>query len=103
TLAVGESNGNLDLWDVVNRQPIATLNEGDQVASLAFGPGGRSLAVGDATGVVAVLPINLWSNFASLNRLLCNEVRSNMTVAQWNANISDRTYQTTCPSYPAGY
>jgi len=103
TLAVGDVNGDLDLWDVVNRQRIAIVNEGNQVTSLAFSPDGRSLAVGDADSVVGVIPVSLWSNFDSLNRLLCDEVQSNMTVAQWNANVSDQPYQKTCPTYPAGY
>lgn len=100
---LGDVNGNLGLWNVVNRQPIAAINEGGQVTSLAFSPDGRSLAVGDADSVVGILPVSLWGNLASLSRLLCNEVQSNMTVTQRNANISDQPYQKTCPTYPAGY
>ncbi len=41
----------------------------------------------------------VWNwNFTSLKLLLCGEVGTNMTKAQWLANVPDQPYQKTCPT-----
>ena len=41
---------------------------------------------------------NLTDGF--LSRLICGEVRRNMTQAQWTANVPGESYQKTCSAYP---
>jgi len=102
TLAVGDGDGDVGLWDTASLKRIASLAEGSPVESVAFSPDGHSLAVGDIDGGVELFRQNVWNlNFSSFSRLVCSEVRGNMTQAQWTAIDPDQAYQRTCPSYPA--
>ena len=78
----------------------ATLAEGSPVYPVAFSPNGQTLAIGDLNGNVALLRQGLW-NFPGdfLSRLICGEVRKNMTQAQWAANAPGQPYQRTCSAY----
>jgi WD40 repeat protein len=51
TLAVGTSDGTIQLWDASTRESSGTLSDrnGDPVVSLAFSPDGKTLAVGAST------------------------------------------------------
>ena len=52
-------------------------------------------------GQLAVLRQNLWNlSGGVLGQLICGEVRSNMTQAQWTAAAPGQPYQKTCPAYP---
>jgi TIR domain/AAA ATPase domain/WD domain, G-beta repeat len=100
TVAVGDSAGDVGLWDTATGQRTATLAEGSPVNSVAFSRDGRTLAVGDLNGNVALLRrslLNLTGSF--LSRLICGEVRRNMTQAQWTANAPGQAYEKTCPAY----
>jgi WD40 repeat protein len=47
TLAVGDTGGQVGLWDTASGRRTATLDEGSSVYTVAFSPHGRTLAVGD--------------------------------------------------------
>ena len=101
TLAIGDYGGHVGLWDTASRQRIATLAEGSFVYSVAFSPDGQTLAIGHLNGDVVLLRqslFNLTGGF--LSRLICGEVRSNMTQAQLAANAPGQPYQKTCSGYP---
>ena len=89
------------LWDTGSGRRTATLAEGSAVHSVAFSPDGQTLAIGDLNGNVALLRQSL-SNLTGgfLSRLICGEVRRNMTQAQWTANAPGQPYQKTCSAYP---
>jgi WD40 repeat protein len=55
TLAVGDWNGDVGLWDTSSSQRTATLSESSTAFGVAFSPNGRTLAVGDNSG-----DIGLW-------------------------------------------
>ena len=92
-LAVGDEGSDVGLWDTASRQRIATLSEGSTVNSVAFSPNGQTLAVGENSGTIVLVDEIVWNwNFTSLKLLLCGEVGTNMTKAQWLANVPDQPY-----------
>jgi WD40 repeat protein len=71
------------LWDTASGRRTATLTEGSLVYEVTFSPDGRTLAIGDLNGNVALLRQRVWNLTGSfLSRLICSEVRRNMTQAQ---------------------
>ena len=67
--------------------------------SVAFSPNGQTLALGENSGTIVLVDEIVWNwNFTSLKLLLCGEVGTNMTKAQWLANVPDQPYQKTCPT-----
>ena len=79
----------------------ATLTQGAPVYSVAFSPDGQTLAADDCSGDVVLRRQSL-SNliYGFFSRLICGEVRENMTMAQWMANAPGQPYKKTCPAYP---
>jgi WD40 repeat protein len=101
TLAAGDTGGDIGLWDSASGRRIATLAEGGPVYTVAFSPNGQTLAIGGLNGDVALLRQSLWNlTDGFLSRLICDEVRRNMTQAQWTANAPGQLYQKTCSAYP---
>ena len=101
TVAAGDYSGHVGLWDTTTGKRTATLAQGSTVNSVAFSPNGRILAAGDASGDVVLLQQSLSNlSYGFFSRLICGEVRSNMTQAQWTANAPGQPYQKTCPAYP---
>ncbi len=101
TLAAGDDIGDIGLWDTATGKQTATLTEGSQVYSVAFSPGGQTLAAGDKSGDVVLRRQSLSNlTYGFFSRLICGEVRENMTKAQWVANAPGQPYQKTCPAYP---
>ena len=49
TLASGEANGAILLWDVAGRSLAATLTGGGPINALAFTPDGKTLMSGDSS------------------------------------------------------
>ena len=99
TLALGEKGGDVGLWNTASGKRIATLSEGSTVNSVAFSPNGQTLALGENSGTIVLVDEIVWNwNFTSLKLLLCGEVGTNMTKAQWLANVPDQPYQKTCPT-----
>jgi WD40 repeat protein len=99
-LAAGDSGGDIGLWNIADGRRTVTLAEGSPVYSVAFSPNGQTLAIGDLDGNVTLFRRSVW-NWAGgfLSRLICGEIRKNMTQAQWAANAPGQPYQKTCPAY----
>jgi WD40 repeat protein len=98
--AVGDDGGDVGLWDTSSGRRTVTLAEGSNVYGVAFSPDGQALGIGDLNGNVTLLQQSIWNmTGGSLARLVCGEVRENMTQAQWNANAPGQPYQKTCPAY----
>jgi WD40 repeat protein len=101
TIAAGDNAGDVGLWDTTTGKPIAVLNEGSPVKSVAFSRDGRTIAAGDEGDVAVLLRPNLSNlTYDFFSRLICSEVRENMTEVQWAANAPGQPYQKTCPADP---
>jgi WD40 repeat protein len=101
TLAAGNDGGDIGMWNIGTRQQAATWNQGARVFAVAFSSDGKTFAIGDSNGIIKLLQQSLWkSTDSSLSRLVCNEVRRNMTQDEWAANAQGQPYQKTCPAYP---
>ena len=101
TLAASDGSGHVGLWDTATGKQTAILTEGSSVNSVAFSPNGWTLADGDVSGDVVLRRQSLSNlTYGFFSRLICSEVRGNMTKAQWAANAAGQPYQKTCPAYP---
>jgi WD40 repeat protein len=99
-LAAGDSGDDISLWDTRSGRRTVTLAEGSPVYSVVFSTNGQTLAIGDLNGNVTLFRQGLWNLPESfLSRLICGEVRKNMTQAQWAANAPGQPYQKTCPAH----
>jgi WD40 repeat protein len=65
---------------------------------VAFGLGGRVLAVGGANGRVVLFD----TDRRSWERLACAVANRNLTAAEWQRYLNPEPYRRTCPSLPAG-
>jgi WD40 repeat protein len=99
TLAVGDGDGDLTLWSTATGQTIAELSESSAVNTLAFSPDGKQLAIAQRDNVELIAQdfINLPAD--DMEKLICGEVRQNMTPPEWTIDASGN-YQKTCPILP---
>jgi WD40 repeat protein len=104
TLATMDQGGDLRLWDLATRQLLgASANTGSPGISLAFAPGGSTLATGDEDGSITLWPSLLWSTeLQSFRSDLCPRLGQNLTVQQWNQYGAGQPYDRTCAQYPGG-
>ena len=99
-LAAGDDSGDIGLWDTGTRQETVTLTQRSPIYTVAFSPQGKTLAIGDSSGSIKLLSRDLWNFTGGLpSRLICDEVRRNMTWDEREANVLG-PYQKTCPAYP---
>ena len=54
TLAAGDVNGQIALWDVTTGRKTGSMDDGSRVDSVAFSPDGHTLAEGDDSGDIGV-------------------------------------------------
>jgi WD40 repeat protein len=102
TLASGDAQGDVDTWNLATDQLLATIAEtGTSITSLAFSRDGRQIAAGGYNGMVTLLTQRtLNSNQDALTRLICSEVKENITPSQWADDAPGVPYQKACPAYP---
>ena len=101
TLAAGDDSGDIGLWDTGTRQQTVTLAQSGTVSLVAFSPHGKILAIGGSSGSIKLLSRDLWNFTGGFpSRLICDEVRRNMTRDEREANVLGQPYQKTCPAYP---
>ena len=80
-------------------QLFADLTQAGGVTTVVFAaPDGRDVAIGGGNGQVTLLRQDL-TNFSPqfYRRLICGEVRENLTQAQWAQYAPGQPYQKTCP------
>ena len=67
TLASGDSNGRVVVYDLASYRTIATFDDGSPVYSVAFSPNGEVVASGDSAGRVLVYDVVNGETIATLN------------------------------------
>jgi len=97
TLASGNANGTVGIWNVADPahpdQVGQPLTGGTQaVYSVVFSPAGQTLASGSSDGAIRIW--NLTVNYAI--DWICRTA-GNLTPQQWQAYISELSYQSLCP------
>jgi WD40 repeat protein len=66
TLAAGDYDGGIGLWDVATGRRIATLSEGSNVRSVAFSRDGQTLAASDTDGHIGLWDVATGRRTATL-------------------------------------
>lgn len=97
-LLTADNRGNVDVWNVATGQLFARLTEAGPVTTVLFAPHGPDVAIGGENGQITLLRQDL-TNFSPefYRRLICGEVRGNLTPAQWAQYAPGQPYQKTCP------
>jgi WD40 repeat protein len=101
-LASGDEAGSVVLSDPSSGEKIGRIpgNEG-AIDDVAFSPAGSLLASGTEAGEVQLLSPGYGSGDPSeLRGLVCREVRTNLTPAQWHQYVPGEGFRRLCPGYP---
>ncbi len=95
-LAAGGDGGNIWLWNITDRAALtrfAEVDAGDApVASVAFAPGGRTLAARSTDGSE-----HRWdTDLGALARRICADTGSAMTGAEWSKHVPGTPFDPPC-------
>lgn len=93
-LASGDNSEQLQLWSMVDHQPIGPplLGHKNDVLNLRFSPDGMSLASGDYGGVVILWDLELGDWIAQA----CRRANRNLTQQEWQRYFGDEPYRAIC-------
>jgi WD40 repeat protein len=111
TLASGNGDGTIALWDVASHQLMGDPLTGPErgVTSVVFSPDGKTLASGSGSGSLGSGDIWLWDlDLDSWKERACRIANRNLTRAEWAQYVNsepftyDRVYakNITCPGSP---
>ncbi|MFN8456997.1 MAG: TIR domain-containing protein [Anaerolineae bacterium] len=92
------SGETVKLWDTSQpgADPAALADHTGRVFTLSFSPSGETLASAGADQSIRV-----WlAQFNALDDLACQQVRRNLTAAEWLQFLGERPYRRTCPALP---
>ena len=94
-----ETVGRVDLWDTVGLQPVGdpVLVPGGALIVDTDRPGGQRFVTGTDSG-----PTLVWDmDPADWEATACRIAGRNLTAAEWHQYLPGRTYQLSCPQWPA--
>ncbi len=96
-LASGSDDQTIRLWDLSQpgAEPVVLRGHEDWVRSVAFSPDGERLASGSSDQT-----IRLWQLLDQLVEIGCQQVRRNLTWAEWQQYLPGEPYRQTCPNLP---
>lgn len=97
-VAVADQDGQLHLWDIESKVPLASLQvTSSPLISLAVSPDGRRLALASSDGDIYELALdkNLWLAKA------CEIVRRELTASEWRPLVPDQSPKIVCNTVKA--
>lgn len=99
TLASGDADGTIRLWDVKAHRAIATWANGGASAatSLSFTPDGQTLISADADGKIRLWQGLLWRSFDELKRRVCGLAGVTLSAQEWNQYAPGLPHHDDCP------
>ncbi len=98
-LLAGAGPGGVQLWNVLDRQPLGGRLGTASAVSVAVSFDGSQVVAGDSAGSVRSYPATVegWL------RVVCAVVSRNLTAREWESFVgSAASYEKTCPQYPGG-
>lgn len=95
-LASASRDNTIILWDVTSQQPLAPPLTGHKnwIWGIDFSPNGSTIASGGRAGDIILWQVN---TAPDLPTHLCGLANRNLTTAEWNHYLPEKTYKKTCP------
>jgi WD40 repeat protein len=99
-LAMGQLNGDLQLFNVATQQPLGRPLADYGVASVAFSPDGGLLASAGSGAMVWNQLLWSGSQFNQRQARLCQLAGRNLSRTEWSVYVPGQPYHRTCPQWP---
>jgi WD40 repeat protein len=99
-LAMGQLNGDLQLFNVATQQPLGRPLADYGVVSVAFSPDGGLLATAGSGAMVWNQLLWSGSQFNQRQARLCQLAGRNLSRTEWSVYVPGQPYHRTCPQWP---
>ncbi len=98
-LATGSADQTVHLWNLqnLNQPPVVLTGHAGPISSVAFSPDGQLLASGSRDQTARLWTVSL----DTLAALACQQLRRNLTRAEWDQYLPGEDYRQTCPNLPS--